>query len=52
MKFNGTTIFTNVAVPGFTFQNGDRFGFGGGTGGTDERNVIDDVEITPRVTIK
>ena len=48
MKFNGATIFTNVAVPGFTFQAGDRFGFGGRTGGADECNVIDDVEITPQ----
>ena len=48
VKFNGATIFTNVAVPGFTFQAGDRFGFGGRTGGADERNVVDDVEITPR----
>ena len=48
VKFNGATIFSNVAVPGFTFQNGDRFGFGGRTGGADERNVVDDVEIIPR----
>ena len=48
VKFNGATIFSNVTVPGFSFQTGDRFGFGGRTGGFDERNVVDDVEITTR----
>ena len=48
VKFNGATIFSNVAAPGFSFLTGDHFGFGGRTGGANERNVIDDVEITPR----
>ena len=48
VKFNGVTIFNNVAAPGFSFQPGDRFGIGGRTGGFNERKVIDDVEITTR----
>ena len=48
VRFNGVLIFNNVPVPGFSFQTGDRFGFGGRTGGFNERKVIDDVEITTR----
>lgn len=48
LTWNGTPIFTGVAVPGFTLQNGDRFGFGGRTGGLWQRNVVDDVTISPR----
>ena len=48
VRFNGAVIFNNVAAPGFSFQPGDRFGFGGRTGGFNERNVVDDVEIITR----
>ncbi len=48
VTFDGAVIFNNVAAPGFSFQPGDRFGFGGRTGGFNERKVIDDVEITTR----
>ena len=48
VRFNGAVIFNNVAAPGFRFQPGDRFGFGGRTGLYNERKVIDDVEITTR----
>jgi hypothetical protein len=48
VKFNGATLFANAAAPGFTYQDGDRFGFGGRTGGANEQALIDDVEIIPR----
>ena len=46
--FNGAAIFTNTAVPAFTLQAGDRYGFGGRTGGLNEINVVDNVAISPR----
>jgi hypothetical protein len=48
VKFNGTTIFSNVAITGFTFQTTDKFGISARTGGANERAVVDDVEIAPR----
>lgn len=48
VKFNGTTVFANVAISAFSFQAGDQFGFGARTGGANERCVVDDVEIAPR----
>ena len=47
VKFNGTTIFNNVALAGFSFQIGDQFGIGARTGGAAERVIIDDVQIAP-----
>ena len=48
VKFNGTNVFANVALGGFALQPGDRFGFGGRTGGLNQVNRIDDVNIQPR----
>lgn len=48
VKFNGTTVFNNVAISGFGFLPSDRFGFGARTGGANERAIVDDVQITPR----
>ena len=48
VKFNGTTIFDSVAVSGFTFQPGDKYGMGGRTGGFAERALVDDIEIITR----
>ena len=46
--FNGAPIFTNTAVPAFSLLAGDRYGFGGRTGGLNEVNVVDNVSISPR----
>jgi hypothetical protein len=48
VKFNGATVLSNVALPGFTLPSGSRFGFGARTGGAVERAIVDDVEITTR----
>ena len=48
VRFNGVTIFNNVATPGFAFPQNGRFGLGARTGGSTERAVVDDIEITPR----
>ena len=48
VKYNGNTIFTNVAVPGFTLQSGDRFGVGARTGGSVEKATVDNLQLTPR----
>ena len=48
VKFNGATVLSNVALPGFNLPAGSRFGFGARTGGAVERAVLDDIEITPR----
>lgn len=48
VKFNGTTLFSNVPAPGFSFQAGDRFGFGARTGGLNERVTVDDLAISVR----
>ena len=48
VKVNGTTVFNNVPISGFSFLSTDQFGFGGRTGGANERTIIDDVEIAPR----
>ena len=48
MKFNGSDVFTNVGLGTFALQPGDRFGFGGRTGGLNQVNRIDDVVIEPR----
>ena len=46
VTFNGTRLFSNVAVPGFTLLSTDRFGFGAQTGAANEVCTVDDVEIT------
>ncbi len=48
VRYNGAAIFTNTAVPAFTLQAGDRYGFGGRTGGLNEVNVVDNVAISPQ----
>ncbi|HEX8680292.1 MAG TPA: chitobiase/beta-hexosaminidase C-terminal domain-containing protein, partial [Chthoniobacterales bacterium] len=48
VKFNGATIFNNLAVPGFSIQGGDQFGISARTGGSAERATVDDVEIALR----
>jgi hypothetical protein len=48
VKFNGATIFNNVAVSGFSIQAGDQFGISARTGGFAERATVDDVVIAPR----
>lgn len=48
VRFNGALIFSNVATPGFAFPQNGRFGIGARTGGSTERAVVDDLEITPR----
>ena len=49
VRYNSVLIFTNLAIPGFTFPAaGGGFGIGARTGGSLERAVVDDVEITPR----
>ncbi len=48
VKFNGSNIFTNVAVPGFTLQAGDSFGFGARTGAYTQTSRVDNVTIQPR----
>jgi hypothetical protein len=48
VRFNGATIFNNVATPGFAFPQNGRFGLGARTGGFSERAVVDDVTIIPR----
>ncbi|WP_425503678.1 chitobiase/beta-hexosaminidase C-terminal domain-containing protein [Luteolibacter flavescens] len=45
--FNGVTLFTDVALPGFTLPEDGRFGFSARTGGSTERAVVDDVVIFP-----
>lgn len=47
VRFNGIQIIT-TAVPFFTLQPGDRYGFGARTGGYNEVNRVDDVMIVPR----
>ena len=47
VRFNGTTLFANVQVPGFLLQRGDRFGFGARTGGFAQVNRVDNVSILP-----
>jgi hypothetical protein len=44
LTFDGAAIFTNLPT-GFTPATGDRFGFGGRTGGSKEENRIDNVSI-------
>jgi hypothetical protein len=46
--YNNNAVFSGVAVPAFALQPGDRFGFGGRTGGFDEVNRVDNVVIGPR----
>lgn len=48
VRFNGAGIFTNLAVPGFSFPANGSFGLGARTGGANERAVIDDVQIELR----
>ncbi len=48
VRFNGATIFNQVALPGFVLPSGSKFGMGGRTGGSVERAVVDDVQIFPR----
>ena len=48
VRFNGATIFTNLATPGFTVPANGRFGLGARTGGSTERAIVDDIEITPQ----
>ncbi len=48
VKFNGSNVFTGVNLGGFALQPGDRFGFGGRTGGLNQVSRIDDVNIQPR----
>lgn len=46
--FNGTPLFTDVPLSGFTLPEGGLFGFSARTGGFTERAVVDDVVITSR----
>ncbi len=48
VKYNGVTVFSNVAVPGFTLDAGDRFGFGARIGGFNQVSRVDNVIIQPR----
>jgi hypothetical protein len=48
VKFNGATIFNNLAIPGFAFPAGGKFGIGDRTGGFVERAAGDTEEITRR----
>ncbi len=49
VRYNSVLTFTNLPIPGFTFPAvGGGFGIGARTGGSLERAVVDDVEITPR----
>lgn|GEM_PF-6508283 len=48
VKYNGSNVFTNVRLGTFALQPGDRYGFGGRTGGLNQVNRVDDVVIARR----
>lgn len=48
VKYNGTTVLTNVATPGFVFSSAHTYGVGGRTGGSFQTNLVDDIMISPR----
>jgi hypothetical protein len=48
VDFNGLSVFSGVAVPGFTLQPGDRFGFGGRVGGSNQISRVDNLSLHPR----
>jgi hypothetical protein len=45
VAFNGATVHTNIALPGFASFSGAKFGFSARTGGLYERHYMDDVSI-------
>ena len=47
VSINGFPVFTNLAVPGFSLQGGDRYGFGARTGNFTELVEVDNVVINP-----
>ena len=48
VRYNSVLIFTNLPIPGLTFPAAGGYGIGTRTGGSLERAVVDDVEITAR----
>lgn len=44
--FDGNSIYTNLAIEGFTPEAGDQFGFGARTGGSTEEHRVKDVDIS------
>ena len=46
VTYDGTNVFTNLQLPGYTPQTGLRFGIGARTGGANENHWIDDLSLT------
>jgi len=46
MTYKGAVLFTNFFLPGYQGISGGRFGFGGRTGGANENQWIDNLQIT------
>jgi hypothetical protein len=48
VRYKGTLFLTNVAVPGFTLQAGDKYGFSTYRGGNNHVSRVKNVVIVPR----
>ncbi len=46
LTYDGQTIFTNTPLPGYSAQADARFAFGGRTGGQNQLQEVDDVNLT------
>ena len=46
LTYDGSTLATNLATPGFSPSTGDRFAFSGRTGGANQNSYLDDVSVT------
>ena len=48
VRFNGELVFDHLPMPGFSFPADSRFGFGARTGASNQRAVVDNIDITTR----